>query len=72
MLGDFAKKIDAEIQMVMKRHKHEQQQKRMRVVINSANARSLHGAQAAPPSLSSRCGSGSGSTPAAAWSEHER
>jgi hypothetical protein len=68
MLGEFAQRIDAEMQLVMKKHRHEQQQHLRGDVSKSANA---------PPqqqrrTASAQGGSGSHRAPATAWSERKR
>jgi hypothetical protein len=61
MLAEFAKQIDAEMQMAMKKHRNEQHLRGD--AIKSAKAQ--HGAQSSISSCSSRA-------PATAWSERKR
>ncbi len=69
MLGEFAKRIDAEVQLMMKRHRHAQQQQHKGGVI-AKGPTDVHQKVNAKVSVDSS--SSSRRAPASAWSERKR
>jgi hypothetical protein len=66
MLGEFAKRIDAEVQLMIKRHRHAQQQHKGGVATKGpTDVRQKVNEKISVDSSSSRA-------PASAWSERKR
>lgn len=70
MLGEFAKRIDAEVQLMIKEHRHTQQQHNGCVVAKGPT--DVHQKVNEKVSATRRSSSSSSRAPASAWSEQKR